>query len=119
MKINYNPAAQNTLRHFGMNVDRVDQSMRNLSSGKKVIDGTDGGASLYVTTNMQNKVTGLKQAQTNTETSLSLLQTAEAAMAEGVDILNQMKQNGYQIGHQNIIWKRVLKRLEEKLLQKQ
>ena len=41
---------------------------------------------------MQNKVTGLKQAQTNTETSLSLLQTAEAAMAEGVDILNQMKQ---------------------------
>ena len=92
MKINYNPAAQNTLRHFGMNVDRVDQSMRNLSSGKKVVDGTDGGASLYVTTNMQNKVTGLKQAQTNTETSLSLLQTAEAAMAEGVDILNQMKQ---------------------------
>ena len=91
MKINYNPAAQNTLRHFGMNVDRVDQSMRNLSSGKKVVDGTDGGASLYVTTNMQNKVTGLKQAQTNTETSLSLLQTAEAAMAEGVDILNQMK----------------------------
>ncbi len=92
MKINYNPAAQNTLRHFGMNVDRVDQSMRNLSSGKKVIDGTDGGASLYVTTNMQNKVTGLKQAQTNTETSLSLLQTAEAAMAEAVDVLNQMKQ---------------------------
>ena len=92
MKINYNPAAQNTLRHFGMNVDRVDQSMRNLSSGKKVVDGTDGGASLYVTTNMQNKVTGLKQAQTNTETSLSLLQTAEAAMAEAVDVLNQMKQ---------------------------
>ena len=92
MKIKFNPAAQNTLRHYGVNADRVNQSIRNLSSGKTVVDGTDGGASLYVSTNMQNKVTGLKQAQTNTETSLSLLQTAEAAMAEGVDILNQMKQ---------------------------
>ncbi|MDP6329390.1 MAG: flagellin, partial [SAR324 cluster bacterium] len=88
MKIKFNPAAQNTLRHYGVNADRVNQSLRNLSSGKTVVDGTDGGASLFVSTNMQNKVTGLKQAQTNTETSMSLLQTAEAAMAEGVDILN-------------------------------
>ena len=56
------------------------------------MNGTDGGASLYISKVMQNKVTGLKQAEANTETSISLVQTAEAALADVAEILTSMKQ---------------------------
>ncbi len=92
MRINSNPAARNTLRLYGQNVERVKESLHNLSSGKSVRDGTDGGAALLLSTTLENKVAGLNKAKSNTETAISLLQTAEGALADAAEIVGSMKQ---------------------------
>ncbi len=92
MRIKNNHAAQEALRFSGKNFDRINNSIQNLSSGKSVRDGTDGGASLYISSVLKNQVAGLKQAEANTEASISLLQTAEGGLSEATDKLTRMKQ---------------------------
>ncbi|MBI4082973.1 MAG: flagellin [Candidatus Lambdaproteobacteria bacterium] len=80
--INHNTAAINTHRNL-LNVDRrMKTSLEHLSSGEKIVRAADGPAALMISEQMRAQVASVTQAISNSETSVSMVQTTEAALDE-------------------------------------
>ena len=80
--INTNAQALNTHRNL-MKVDRQMQTtLEHLSSGMKVNRAADGPATLMISEQMRAQIASVRQAIDNSETSVSMVQTTEAALDE-------------------------------------
>ena len=91
-RVNHNIPALRAQRHL-TNVHAVaEKNLERLSSGLKINRGADGPASLVISENMRAKISGLNQAIENTESGVSLVQTAEGALAEMSNLLKNMRQ---------------------------
>ena len=82
MRINHNISAINAHRQLLNNNKVQNKSLERLSSGLKINRAADGPAALVVSERLRAQTAGLKQAIDNTETGVSLMQTAEAALDE-------------------------------------
>lgn len=71
--------AQNNVGRSNMALKR---SLERLSSGFKINRGADGPAALVISEKQRTQIAGLRQAVTNTEKAVSLVQTAEGALNE-------------------------------------
>jgi flagellin len=67
-------------------------SMQKLSSGLRITKAADDAAALGVSEKMRAHVTSLKMAQRNTNDGISMIQTAEGALAETGSILSRMRE---------------------------
>ena len=67
-------------------------SMKRLSSGKKINTGADSPDGLIMSEVLRAQISGVQQALKNTEFSLSLVQTAEGALVEVNSLLLEMRQ---------------------------
>ena len=103
-RINHNIPALNALR----NLERTDQDMNRtlerLSSGLKVNRAADGPASLMISEQLRSQIGGLNQAVDNSETSISMIQTAEASLTEVSNLLVNMRQLA-RTGNRKAGWK--------------
>ncbi|MBF0349815.1 MAG: flagellin [SAR324 cluster bacterium] len=92
MRVNTNVAALNALR----NLNRTERDTRNtlerLSSGRKINRAADGPAALVISEQMGAQLTSIQQAMTNSETSISMIQTTEGALNEVSSILINLRQ---------------------------
>lgn len=68
--------------HLGRSSRELDKSLEKLASGLKVNRGADGPTALVISEKQRAQIAGLKQAIDNTEKGISLVQTAEGALAE-------------------------------------
>ena len=82
LRVHTNVAAINSHRNLITNNTEQTKSMERLSSGLKINRGADGPASLVISERLRSQTAGLKQAIDNSETGISLVQTAEAALNE-------------------------------------
>lgn len=71
--------ARNNLLRSNQNLTR---SVERLSSGLKINRGADGPAALVISEKQRAQISGLRQAIDNSEKAVSLVQTAEGALAE-------------------------------------
>jgi flagellin len=71
--------AQNNLGRSNVALKR---SLERLSSGFKVNRGADGPAALVISEKQRTQIAGLRQAITNSEKAVALVQTAEGALNE-------------------------------------
>ena len=92
MKIRQNPSALNTLRHTSDHFKNVKGGIERLSSGVSVNRGADGPATLIASEKLRGNIVGLKQVFENVSSSVSMLQTGEAALNEVSDLLIKIKQ---------------------------
>ena len=92
MKIRQNPSALNTLRHTSEHFSKVKGGIERLSSGVRVNTGADGPATLIASEKLRGNIVGLRQVFENVSSSVSMLQTAEAALNEISDLLIKIKQ---------------------------
>ncbi len=92
MRVNNNITAMMALRHLGNTTNDTKKSLEKLSSGMKINTAADGPASLMISENMRAQIAGIRQAADNSETSISMLQTAEGALQEVSSILINMRQ---------------------------
>jgi flagellin len=92
MRINHNVAALNALRNLNRTDDEMGQSLERLSSGQKVNRAADGPAALVISEQMRGQISSVKQAIQNSEASISMVQTAEAAMNEINNLLVSIRQ---------------------------
>ena len=92
MKIRQNTTALNSLRHASNYFSKVKGGIERLSSGVKVNKGADGPATLIASERLRGNISGLKQVYSNVSNSVSLLQTAEAALNEVSNMLIKIKQ---------------------------
>ena len=82
VRINTNASAINTHRHVVNNAKVQERNLEKLASGMKVNRGVDGPAHIQIGEQIRSQTASLKQAIDNTEMSVSLMQTAEAALDE-------------------------------------
>ena len=92
MRVNHNVTAMTALRHLGNTTHNTKKNLEKLSSGMQINTAADGPASLMISENMRAQIAGMRQAADNSETSISMLQTAEGALQEVSSILINMRQ---------------------------
>ncbi|UQZ76060.1 flagellin [Niallia circulans] len=92
MIINHNLSAMNTYRQMGSNQVNASKSMEKLSSGLRINRAGDDAAGLAISEKMRGQISGLNQAQRNSQDGISLIQTAEGALNETHSILQRMRE---------------------------
>ena len=96
MIIQHNMAAANTNRQLALTNANLSKSTEKLSSGYKVNRASDNAAGLTISEKMRGQIRGLEQASTNAQDGISLIQTAEGALAETESILQRMRELAVQ-----------------------
>ena len=90
--INHNTQAINTHRNLLVADRQLKTSLEHLSSGLKIVRAADGPATLMISEQMRAQVASVVQAIRNSETSVSMVQTTEAALDEMNKLLVDMRQ---------------------------
>lgn len=91
MIINHNLSAVNSHRVLKFQNDEVSKSMEVLSSGMRINRAADDASGLAVSEKMRSQVSGLRQAERNTEDGISMIQTTEGYLTETNDILQRIR----------------------------
>ena len=92
MRINHNIPALNALRNLKTTDDDMSKTLERLSSGLRVNRASDGPATLVISEQMRGQIASIQQAIQNSEASISMVQTAEAAMTEVNNLLIAIRQ---------------------------
>jgi flagellin len=92
LRINNNAEALNAHRNLAKNDQLLAKSIERLSSGQKINRGADGPASLVISEGLRAQVASLQQATENSESAISIVQTAEGALNEVSRLLVDIRQ---------------------------
>jgi len=92
LSIKNNLMAANAARHLGTSYNSLATSVERLSSGLRINSAKDDAAGLAVRELIRGDVAQLNQAARNASDAVSMLQTAEGAMAVIDELLVRMKE---------------------------
>ncbi|MGG5255317.1 flagellin [Neobacillus sp. SM06] len=102
MRINHNISALNTFNALSKNTDATSKSMEKLSSGLRINRAADDAAGLAISEKMRNQISGLQQAQRNSQDGISLIQTAEGGLNETQAMLQRMSELTVQAANETL-----------------
>ena len=91
LRIQNNIEAFNAHRQLTNTSDLQAKAMEKLSSGFRINRAADDAAGLAISEKLRAQVSGLDQAQRNAQDAISLVQTAEGAMAEVHSMLQRVR----------------------------
>ena len=89
--INTNIAATLTANALAKNQRVMSQAMERLSSGVRISSAADDAAGLAISSRLTSQIRGLDQAVRNTNDAMSMIQTADGAIAEVGSMLQRMR----------------------------
>ncbi len=93
-RINHNIPALNALRNLEKTDEDMSKTLERLSSGLRVNRGADGPAVLVISEQMRGQIASVNQAIRNSESSISMVQTAEATLNEINRLLVSIRTRG-------------------------
>ncbi len=96
MIVQHNLAAMNTNRQLGISTSALAKSTEKLSSGYRINRAADDAAGLAISEKMRSQIRGLDKASSNAADGISMIQTAEGALAESHSILQRMRELAVQ-----------------------
>lgn len=96
LRINTNVAALNTSRILRRNTLDLNKSLERLSSGLRINRAADDAAGLAIAEGFRSVIRGSIVAQRNSQDGISLVQTAEGALAESSSILQRIRELAVQ-----------------------
>lgn len=96
LRINHNTASLNSHRNLKSANERVAKSLERLSSGLRINSAGDGAAALMASEQLRAQIASIDQAIHNSESTVSMVQTAEGALAEANNTLVAMRQLAIQ-----------------------
>ncbi len=82
MRINSNIAALRSCYHLGRADGKLSISIEKLSSGSKLVDIKDNPVGASLSAKMKTQIRNLNRANQNTSDGISVIETAESALAE-------------------------------------
>lgn len=91
MIINHNMSAINANRVLKFTHWDVAKGMEKLSSGERINKSGDDASGLAVSEKMRTQISGLRQAERNTEDGMSFVQTAEGYLDQTAKIIQRMR----------------------------
>lgn len=96
MRINHNIEALNAYRQLSRNQNTVSKHLEKLSSGLRINRASDDAAGLSISEKMRSQIRGLAMAERNSLDGVSLIQTAEGALASVSEMLIRIKELAVQ-----------------------
>ncbi len=94
--VQHNMTAMNTNRQLGISTNALAKSTEKLSSGYRINRAADDAAGLAISEKMRSQIRGLDRASMNASDGISMIQTAEGALAETHSILQRMRELSVQ-----------------------
>jgi flagellin len=91
LSIQTNIAAMDAHRNLVNTSNQLSQSMERLSSGYRINSAADDAAGLTISTKLDSQVSGLQQAQMNSQDAVSLVQTADGSLNEVQSMLQRVR----------------------------
>jgi flagellin len=92
MRINHNISALKANNQLSRTNNKLDESLEKLSSGYRINSAADDSAGLAISEKMRTQISGLDQASRNASDGISVIQTAEGALAEVESMLQRMRE---------------------------
>lgn len=103
MRIQHNMASMNANRQLGITNKSVQKSTEKLSSGYRINRSADDAAGLAISEKMRTQIRGLRQASSNCQDAISMLQTAEGALGERHSILQRARELVVQASNSSVL----------------
>lgn len=91
MRVAHNMAAFNAWRQLNNISGALGKSVERLSSGYRINKAADDPAGLVISETLRAQIVGMDQAMNNTQDGISMIQTAEGALAEMHSLLDSMR----------------------------
>lgn len=92
MKINFNTAAIRASKELNSNDKRLSSSVEKLTSGYKINQPKDNPSGLAISKKMSLQIKGLTSASENASNGISVIETAEGALAEVQEMVQRMNE---------------------------
>lgn len=96
LSVNTNVASLNAQRNLGINTISLNRALERLSSGFRINRAGDDAAGLAISETLRSQVRGLRQAVRNANDGLSLVGTAEGAIAEVTNLIQRIRELAVQ-----------------------
>lgn len=96
MRINHNISALKANTQLKRTNSAMEASIERLSSGYRINRAADDAAGLAISQKMKTQIRGLEQASRNAADGISVIQTAEGALAEVEAMLQRMRELSVQ-----------------------
>jgi flagellin len=103
MRINNNYMAMKACGFMRRAAKKQSKSIEKLSTGLAINSAADDAAGLAVSEKMRSQINGLNRAASNTQDGISMLQTAEGALRETVELLQKMRVLALQSANDTLI----------------
>jgi flagellin len=95
-RVSSNIAALNATRNLNVTGMRLTRSLERLSTGLRVNRAGDDAAGLAISEKMRSQIRGMHRAIRNAQDGISLIQTAEGALAEVHNMLQRIRELAVQ-----------------------
>src|SRR6201995_3766827 len=102
LRIQTNIEAYDAHRNLVNTENQLSDSMQKLSSGFRINKAADDAAGLAISEKLKAQIGGLDQAQRNAQDAVSLVQTAEGAMAEVHSMLQRVRHLAVQFNNDTL-----------------
>ena len=102
LRINNNVEAYTAHRWLSATGDALAKSSEKLSSGYRINRAADDAAGLGISQKMRAQIKGLEQASRNAQDGVSLVQTAEGALASVHEMLNRVRELAVQYNNSSL-----------------
>lgn len=93
LRINTNLAAIRALRNLRSTDNAQQTSLERLSTGLRINRASDDPSGLVISEQLRGQISGLKQASENTQNATNMIGTADAALQQVSDLLNDIRQS--------------------------
>ena len=98
MRINYNASAVISNKALNNSDSALSRSLQRLSSGLKINEAQDNPAGLAIAHRMDEQVQGLRVGKSNSNDGISVIETADGALAEISSLMQRMSELAVQAG---------------------
>jgi flagellin len=113
--INTNISALIGLNNLRLTNLGLTTSLERLSSGLRINKGADDPSGLAIAKGMEAQIGGIRTAVSNAEDGISLIHTADGALAETHDILMRMRDLGVRAANEATLTTRDISRINNEL----
>lgn len=96
LRLNTNVAALNAHKNMVKNDNALSASLGRLSSGLRINKAADDASGMSIADSLRSQAMGLGQAIKNANDGINIVQTADAALEESINIINTIKTKAIQ-----------------------
>ena len=96
LRISTNVASINAQRNLGTQQKRATHALGALSSGSRITSASDDAAGLAISENLKGQIVGVRQARSNANNAISLIQVSEGGLNEINNVLIRIRELGVQ-----------------------